>query len=128
MPEGVQYEDHKSQAEAPYKAFEREFERFARFRDRGGTHALTLAEAESLLRDLKDLRTRHTGKKSGLAAVKKMIGRVAPEERAALGQYVQQLEAEISRALDEAESAVADFATNARTESERIDVTLPGRR
>jgi phenylalanyl-tRNA synthetase alpha chain len=132
MPEGVQYEDHKSQAEAPYKAFEREFERFARFRtgdgSSGAVDALTLAETESLLRDLKELRTRHTGKKSGLAAVKKMIGRVAPEERAALGQYVQQLEAEISRALDESEATLTKAAASARTESERIDVTLPGRR
>ena len=128
MPEGVQYEDHKSQAEAPYKAFEREFERFARFRRPTGEQALTLAEAETALRDLKELRTRHTGKKSGLAAVKKMIGRVAPEERAALGQYVQQLEAEISRALDEAEATLTDSAANARQESERIDVTLPGHR
>jgi phenylalanyl-tRNA synthetase alpha chain len=41
---------------------------------------------------------------------------------------VQQLEAEISRALDEAEATLQNFATAARTESERIDVTVPGRR
>jgi phenylalanyl-tRNA synthetase alpha chain len=128
MPEGVQYEDHKSQAEAPYKAFEREFERFARFRDGGGLDNLTLSEAEAVLLDLRSLRTRHTGKKSGLAAVKKMIGRVAQQERAALGQYVQQLEAEISRALDQAESTLTDFIAATRTTRERIDVTLPGRR
>jgi phenylalanyl-tRNA synthetase alpha chain len=128
MPEGVQYEDHKSQAEAPYKAFEREFERFARFRQSDGLADLTLSEAEAAQRDLRDLRTRHTGKKSGLAAVKKMIGRVAQEERASLGQYVQQLEAEISRVLEEAEIAITDFIAAARTTSERIDVTLPGRR
>ncbi len=128
MPEGVQYEDHKSQAEAPYKAFEREFERFARFRDGGGLDHLTLSEAEAVLRELKDLRTRHTGKKSGLAAVKKMIGRVAPEDRAALGQHVQQLEAEIGQALDQAESTLTSFIADARTTRERIDVTLPGRR
>ena len=128
MPEGVQYEDHKAQAEAPYKAFEREFERFARFRDRSGLETLALSEAEAVLRDLKDLRTRHTGKKSRLAAVKKMIGRVAPEDRAAFGQYVQQLEAEISRALDEAESTLTDFIAAARTTREQIDVTLPGKR
>jgi phenylalanyl-tRNA synthetase alpha chain len=128
MPEGVQYEDHKAQAEAPYKAFEREFERFARFRDRDGLENLRPAEAEAVLRDLRDLRTRHTGKKSGLSAVKKMIGRVAPQQRAALGQYVQQFEAEISRALGEAESTLTDFIDAARKERERIDVTLPGRR
>jgi phenylalanyl-tRNA synthetase alpha chain len=129
MPEGVQYEDHRSQAEAPYKAFEREFERFARFRPGGGgLEALTLPEAEDALRSLQGLRTRHTGKKSGLAAVKKMIGRVDPGERARLGQYVQHLETEIGRSLDEAEAALTDFIAAARTERERIDVTLPGRR
>jgi phenylalanyl-tRNA synthetase alpha chain len=57
-----------------------------------------------------------------------MIGRVAPEERARLGQYVQHLEAEISRALDEAELALTDFISEARTRREALDVTLPGRR
>lgn len=129
MPEGVRIDDPKLKAENARKAFEQEFERFARFRTGvSGDTGLTLKSAEALQRELSDLRTRHTGKKSELAAVKKMIGRVAQEERAAFGQIVQQLEASIAQAIEEAESALSSFISEARLERERIDVTLPGRR
>ena len=118
------------QVEAVREAFEQEFGRFTRFRPEGGDGAgvSTLAEAETLLRELSDLRTRHTGKKSALANLKKLIGRVAPEERAAFGQQVQQIEADIAAALDEARHSLEGQAARLRVERERVDVTLPGRR
>ncbi|HKR01440.1 MAG TPA: phenylalanine--tRNA ligase subunit alpha [Pyrinomonadaceae bacterium] len=139
MPEGVNQEDPKLQAEAARKAFEQEFERFARFRSRsetggqegdGGTASVEtrLREAEANLRELGELRSRHTGKKSQLASVKKMIGRIAAEERAAFGQLVQQAEAGIVREIDEAEATLRSIVAELKVESERIDVTLPGRR
>ena len=118
----------EEQAEAARKAFEHEFERFARFRSSVSAETLTLNDAETLRRDLADLRTRHTGKKSGLASVKKLIGRVAPENRAAFGQRVQLIEVEIVSALDEVEQKLKEFVAAALVERERIDVTLPGRR
>ncbi|HEX8162836.1 MAG TPA: phenylalanine--tRNA ligase subunit alpha [Pyrinomonadaceae bacterium] len=120
-----------SQPEAVREAFEREFGRFARFRTEqgaGALGALKLADAEAHLRELAELRTRHTGKKSALSVLKKSIGRVAPEGRAAFAQRVQQVEAEVARALDEAESALKEHAAAQRVELERLDVTLPGRR
>ncbi|HYE64032.1 MAG TPA: phenylalanine--tRNA ligase subunit alpha [Pyrinomonadaceae bacterium] len=132
MPEGAQHADQnqqpEAQAEAARKAFEREFERFVILRSEAASAGLTLKEAEALQRDLIELRTRHTGKKSELAAVKKLIGRVAPENRASFGQSVQQIEADILQAIDEAEQALRAFIDAARTQHERIDVTLPGRR
>ncbi|HEY0097689.1 MAG TPA: phenylalanine--tRNA ligase subunit alpha [Pyrinomonadaceae bacterium] len=119
------------QIEAVREAFEQEFGRFERFR--GADVAASIAElkssdAETLLREVADLRTRHTGKKSALANLKKMIGRVAPEERAAFGQQAQQLEAGISGKLEEVESLLKNYVARLRVERERIDVTLPGRR
>jgi phenylalanyl-tRNA synthetase alpha chain len=138
MPEGVEQVAQKlqpeEQAEAARKAFEREFERFAHLRGGGvdggsvSVEGLTLADAETLQREIGELRTRHTGKKSEFAAVKKLIGRVAPENRAAFGQQVQGIESEIVQALEEADNALKDFIAAARIERERIDVTLPGRR
>ena len=84
----------QGQVEAASKAFEQEFERFARFT--GDPSALTGIDLETAIseeRALADLRTRHLGKKSALAATKKLIGHVAPEERAAFGQLVQSAEA-----------------------------------
>jgi len=117
------------QIESVREAFEQEFGRFARFRGEDMNLAeLKLGKAETLLRELADVRTRHTGKKSALAGLKKQIGRIAPEERAAFGQQAQQVEVEIVAALDEAEAALKSRAEALRAERERIDVTLPGRR
>lgn len=128
MPDGVKIEDLISQADSTFKAFEQEFERFARFRQNVGMDGVTLGDAENLQRELSAMRTRHTGKKSELASVKKLIGRAAPDDRAAFGQHVQQLETRIATALDEVDESIRAFVSAGRLERERIDVTLPGRR
>jgi len=107
-------------------AFAREFERFANLTANGSV--LSLSEAEAEQRAIADLRTRHAGKKSAIAACKKLIGRVAPEERAAFGQLVQRRAAEISQAIDTAELKLKSIIEAARTTRDRIDVTIPGRR
>jgi phenylalanyl-tRNA synthetase alpha chain len=118
--------DERKQVEAVREAFEQEFGRFAHLR--GEINGLNLVEAENLQRELTDLRIKHTGKKSELTATKKLIGRVAPEERGAFGQFVQEIEKGITTALDETENALKNFIADAKIERERIDVTLPGRR
>jgi phenylalanyl-tRNA synthetase alpha chain len=148
MPEGVKQEDPTLQAQSARKAFEQEFERFARFsldekaavgggvlddaESRGAEASAldfgNLTGAETALRELGELRSRHIGKKSALAAVKKMIGRVEASERAAFGQLVQQIEAEIISEIDGSEAALKRLVEELRTERELIDVTLPGRR
>ncbi len=129
MAEGQSQDDPKLQIEAARKAFEQEFERFASFADNPATlGALDLKSADAEQRALAELRTRHLGKKSAFAASKKMIGRVAADERAAFGQLVQQNEAEITEKLERAEQALKAHLDSARTAREAIDVTLPGRR
>ena len=118
------------QVEELRKAFEQEFERFAALpREHNGEgRSVPLPDAEQLAREFAELRTRYTGKKSPLAALKKQIGSVPPEERALFGQQVQALDAEIVRSLDEADAALQQSIAAGRIERERIDVTLPGRR
>ncbi|MCA1592006.1 MAG: hypothetical protein LC754_05030 [Acidobacteria bacterium] len=126
---GSEVVEHQDQVEAVREAFEREFERFARFRDsEAGTAGSTLDEAEAALRELADLRTRHTGKKSALSTLMKTIGRVPADERGAFAQRVQQVGAGFGEALDAAEASLKRYISAARVECERIDVTLPGRR
>src|SRR5260370_42536565 len=120
--------DPRSQAEAAREAFEQEFERFARFRSGAGNGSLTLTGAEEMRRQLVDVRARHLGRKSSIAACKKLIGRCAPEERAAFGQLVQRLEGQMTAEIDETEKALSDFIEAARSRRESIDVTIPGRR
>src|SRR5882672_9069928 len=102
MPDGVTYEELKSKADRIIEAFGREFKRFERFvGDRQDGYFVqnllkelkreqfSLADAEGLSRELSDLRTRFTGKKSDWAAAKKTIGRVVdPEQRGWAGQYL----------------------------------------
>ena len=113
--------------EATRKAFEQEFERFARFTSDSNVKLL-LNEAIAEERALSDLRTRLLGKKSDLAAAKKQIGRVAPDVRAAFGQLVQSVQADMLAAFDRAEENLKQQIEEARTARESIDVTLPGRR
>ena len=107
-------------------AFEREFERFATLA--ADDSGVSLKKAEAELRSIADLRTRHSGKKSAIAACKKLIGRVAPAERAAFGQVVQRTEIQITQALDTAEEKLKSMIDGARATRESIDVTIPGRR
>lgn len=116
--------DEKIQVEAARAAFANEFDRFATL-DLDGS---TLHDAEAVLRAIGELRVRHTGKKSAIAAAKKLIGKVAPVERGEFGQLVQSVEGEIVSKLSETEAKLAEFITRARTEAERLDVTIPGRR
>jgi phenylalanyl-tRNA synthetase alpha chain len=89
---------------------------------------LLLSEAERQLQDLKEVRTKFLGKKSGFASLKKLIGRLPVEERAAFGQKIQQKEDEFVRAFDKEEAFRKSLIDDAQTERDAIDVTMPGRR
>src|SRR5215467_1176893 len=120
--------DPVREVEAAREAFEREFERFARFTAAGTAQVTSLKDAEGELRDVSELRVRHTGKKSAIAAAKKLIGRVPAEERASFGQLVQKTEAQIVDSIEATELALKTFIETARVARESIDVTIPGRR
>ena len=116
----------QAQVESINKAFEQDFERFAPFT--GGVTNLDLDQALAEQRAVSDLRTRYLGKKSALAAAKKLIGRVAPEERAQFGQLVQHTEQQLAARLDQVDVSLETQIQAERTARESIDVTLPGRR
>lgn len=116
--------DEKSQVEAARAAFANEFDRFSSL-DLNGS---SLADAEAVLRSVGELKVRHTGKKSAIAAAKKLIGKVSPGERGEFGQLVQSVENEIVSKIADSEARLNEFISNAKTEAERLDVTIPGRR
>src|SRR5262245_41036057 len=117
-------QDPTQAVETASAAFAREFERFLS----GDSAVSSLKAAEAELRELSELRVRHTGKKSALVAAKKLIGRVPAEQRASFGQLVQKTESEITEAIATAELALKTFIETARVARESIDVTIPGRR
>ncbi len=106
------------------EAFEQEFERFADLNVDG----VGLNDAEALLREVGDLKVRQTGKRSKIAEAKKLIGQVAADKRGAFGQLVQSVENKIISKISYAETKLKNHISKAKTESERLDVTIPGRR
>jgi phenylalanyl-tRNA synthetase alpha chain len=106
------------------EAFEREFERFADLRD----DTLDLEGAQANLRELAELKIRHTGKKSPIAAAMKLVGKVEPDDRAAFGQYVQAAEKRIAEGLGIVEQRLTERISKLQIEKDRLDVTIPGRR
>jgi phenylalanyl-tRNA synthetase alpha chain len=79
--------------------------------------------------DLAALRDKYLGRKSGLiASEKKRVGALAPGERAAFGQQVNQLGAEVEAEISRLAERFSAEAEAAALERERIDVTLPGTR
>ncbi|MFL6466376.1 MAG: phenylalanine--tRNA ligase subunit alpha [Pyrinomonadaceae bacterium] len=116
--------DETTQVEAAGSECDREFAGLAEV----DLNAVDPSKAEELLRILGELKVRHTGKKSAVAAAKKLIGRVAAEKRAEFGQLVQTVENKIVSKIDETETRLKEFISKAKTERERLDVTIPGRR
>ncbi len=112
------------QVELIQKAFEQEFGRFADL----SVDGLAFGDAEALLRDVSELKIKHTGKKSAIAGAMKLIGKVAAEDRGSFGQFVQSIEKEISAKIDRVESGLNAVIDTAKIERERLDVTIPGRR
>ena len=85
------------------------------------------AEAEDL-QALQDLRVNYLGKKGELTSVLKGVGKLPPEDRPVIGQFVNATKTVLAEALDKAESVLAAKAREMRIEAERIDVTLAGRK
>ena len=116
--------EEKQQIERIKVLFTKEFKRF----DNLNSNQLNLADAENYQRELVEFKIKQTGKKSEIANAKKLIGKVAPEERGAFGQLVQTVEKEIAARIEEAENNLNNFISESKTEREKLDVTLPGNR
>ena len=110
--------------EAARDAFDRDFEKFNDLNPNGSS----LADIEAMLREVGEIKVRHTGKKSALAESKKLIGKVSPEERGEFGQFVQAIEKSILERIEAVETALNEWVSKAKVEAERLDVTIPGRR
>lgn len=78
---------------------------------------------------LNALRDKYLGRKSGLiAAEKKRIGSLSPEERAEFGRQVNEVSAEVEDAIARLNERFGAEAETAALEREAIDITLPGTR
>lgn len=74
------------------------------------------------------VRVRFLGKKGDLAALLKELGRVAAEERPAMGQAINAIKDRFEAELASAKDSAASGARREALLREKVDVTLPARR
>jgi phenylalanyl-tRNA synthetase alpha chain len=77
---------------------------------------------------LQDIRIRFLGRKGELTGLMKGLGALSQEERPVVGQLVNTIKDEIETRLEDALNHARQQEIMQRLQSERIDVTLPGRR
>jgi phenylalanyl-tRNA synthetase alpha chain len=84
--------------------------------------------AASSEKELQDLKIRYLGKKGELTAVMKCLGALSAEERPVVGQVINTIKGGFEEEFATRLAAVKEAEKCRRLASERIDVTLPGRR
>src|SRR5580704_10468597 len=75
--------------------------------------------------ELESVRVDALGRKGSLAQISKEMGKVAPEERAAVGKRLNSVKQEIEAALEGKARRFSEAALRARLDAEWIDLTLP---
>lgn len=84
-------------------------------------------EAAADARALEQLRVELLGKKGRVTELLKQLGGMAPEQRKAFGERVNQVKETLGAALERRSQAMAQAELERKLASETIDVTLPGR-
>jgi len=80
------------------------------------------------LEALNDTRVKYLGKKGELTGILRGMGKLPPEERPLVGKIVNEARAELESLLESKQEELRGKELENRLASERIDVTLPGRR
>ena len=87
--------------------------------------ALAMLQDADTLDRLNEARVAFLGKKGELTAVLKSMKEIAPEDRPAFGQLVNDTRAAIEQCLEESRRKLENMARQAQLRKEEIDVTLP---
>ncbi|MCW8917505.1 MAG: phenylalanine--tRNA ligase subunit alpha [Gammaproteobacteria bacterium] len=91
------------------------------------SEAEKLVAAAAELQALDQIRVQYLGKKGYFTEQMKALGKLSPEERPAAGQVINQAKEQVQRLLEARKQTLQNAQLNARLESEKVDVTLPGR-
>ena len=90
--------------------------------------AIGQIEASEQLDKLNDIKVAFLGKKGELTSVLKSMKDVAPEDRPKVGQLVNEARAKIEETFEIKKAAFEKAVMEEKLASEKIDVTLPGKR
>ena len=78
-------------------------------------------------RELGDVRVKYLGKKGELTTIRKGLRDVAPEDRPAMGQLINDVCAQLETALAAQSEEIERKALEAKLAGETLDVTMPGK-
>jgi phenylalanyl-tRNA synthetase alpha chain len=85
-----------------------------------------LKQAESL-EALEQVRVAATGKKGTLTSIMRMMGKLAPEERPAMGKLANTVRADVETMIHDRKLELEQQALHDKIAGESVDITLPGR-
>ncbi len=80
------------------------------------------------LSELQNSKVRYLGKKGQLTVLLRSMGKVPPEERPAMGKWINESKKEVEALLAKQRMKVLQLDKERTLEEERIDVTLPGKK
>lgn len=90
--------------------------------------ALAELKTVSTIDGLKDLRVKYLGKKGPMTEILRGMGALPAEERPKIGQIVNEVKSVLEEAINEAAEILEKAALKAKLETEKVDITLPGRK
>lgn len=94
---------------------------------------LILAEAVAAfaaaqeLKTVDELKVKYLGKKGQLTLILKEMGKLSPEERPVMGQLANEVRQKLEDGMEATKSRLHTAAIAAQLETEKIDVTMPGK-
>ena len=89
--------------------------------------ALAELKSSKSLEELDQLRVSVFGKNGNLTSILRTMGKMDPQERAAVGKEANRVKQALESALNERKEILLRAAQQAKFELERVDVTAPGR-
>ena len=89
-------------------------------------NALKAINGAESMDSLEALRVKYLGKKGELTAILKQMGKLSAEERPVMGQFANQLRAELEKAIEGTRAKLEAIALEKKLEFEAVDVTIPG--
>ena len=91
------------------------------------TQALASIETVETKAELESARVKYLGKKGEITAILKQMGSLSAEQRPRLGELANRIRADIEQHIAEKSQELESKDLLARLESEKLDVTIPGR-
>jgi len=89
--------------------------------------ALSAIDTTTSINDLEQIRVSYLGKKGEITSQMKQLGKLSHEERPKVGQIINQAKQKVQQAIQERKEILLQAELDKKLESEKIDVTLPGR-